>query len=341
MKKFSFFFCSALALTLFFSVSSCKKTSNSNPNGSNAVSNQDILGTWLLVRIASDDNGDGVMQSSEEFAKNTMVPPNSIYIFNSNGTGTFKSTGVTDQNLTFQLPNNTTLNLTVNSITTTATLDTLNSNIFCMRTTAGSPSKTTWSIYQKINTTMKIGQSYQGGIIFYLAQPGDSSFSITQQHGLIVAAQDQAVNCLFSYDKFSNIDATVGYGDTANGAGMRNTTNIVSKCPGLYCSARYGDTLGIGGYNDWYIPSLNELRNLYKFNANYSPNNLGMAATDYWSSSAYLNPSDFIDNSTIDSVTFQITHHYTYAVYGDRLNFSNGSWSPSFGTANVRAIRSF
>ena len=72
---------------------------------------------------------------------------------------------------------------------------------------------------------------------------------------------------------------------TAIGSGQANTTAIVTKCSS---SAAYiCDILVLNGYNDWFLPSEDELNQLYMQRSVVG----GFANDYYWSSSEY----DFLD----------------------------------------------
>ena len=126
-------------------------------------------------------------------------------------------------------------------------------------------------------TTLTIGMNYGGGIIAYLFQPGDPGYSTSNQHGLIVANTDQSVGGEWWNGKFVNI---IGANDTSLGAGFSNSDTIVAlEGIGNYAAQNCRDYTG-GGYNDWYLPSLNELVKLY-----YSKNIIGnLSSRPYWSS---------------------------------------------------------
>ena len=100
----------------------------------------------------------------------------------------------------------------------------------------------------------KLGEYFGGGIIFYLDQTGD--------HGLIASPVDQA-----DYARWGNIGfinaMLMNEGDT-------NTKRIVrankNQNPGnwsLYCAACICDSLNYQGFHDWYLPSINELKEMY------------------------------------------------------------------------------
>jgi len=119
-------------------------------------------------------------------------------------------------------------------------------------------------------TLFYIGQSYGGGIIFYIDN--------TNQHGLISAPTDQTGSlywCLYTTD-LNGADGTI------LGTGYQNTIDIKSGCPnGQAAYVCYNSTLG--GYNDWYLPSKDELLLLYQKKSIVG----GFSTASYWSSSEF------------------------------------------------------
>ncbi len=89
----------------------------------------------------------------------------------------------------------------------------------------------------------------------------------------------------------------------------------MAECATAGIAARLCGDLSQGGYSDWYLPSLDELTQLYNNRVAIG----GFAADSYWSS------SEFTDNNALTK------------------NFSTGSSSQSGKgiTLRVRAIRSF
>jgi hypothetical protein len=131
------------------------------------------------------------------------------------------------------------------------------------------------------STAHYIGESYGGGIVFYLCDNG--------QHGLIAATSDQAAGVIRWYGgSYTNTCALAdGFG-----AGLKNTAIIIANqgpVDGATFAARvcneYSVTVGGITYGDWYLPSKFELNLLYS-----QLNVIGGFATSsayYWTSTEY------------------------------------------------------
>ncbi|MCX5793463.1 MAG: DUF1566 domain-containing protein [Elusimicrobia bacterium] len=130
--------------------------------------------------------------------------------------------------------------------------------------------------------TFKIGDSYGGGIIFWVDATG------TQV--LIAATADQSMGIMWSMNE--NLT-----GATFDGvyAGKANTV-IVSTMPhGSYSAAQvcadYSATVNGEYYDDWYLPSEAELSSLYSAYAQGKVG--GFASNGYWSSTEDVPSSNF------------------------------------------------
>jgi hypothetical protein len=122
-----------------------------------------------------------------------------------------------------------------------------------------------------------IGESYLGGIIAYIFQSGDPGYDANFQHGLIAAPSDQSTGIQWYNGSYTVTGATA----TALGTGSDNTTTIVtSQGVGSYAAKLCYD-LVLGGYDDWYLPSKDELGKLYANKIEIG----GFYDTYYWSSS--------------------------------------------------------
>ena len=106
--------------------------------------------------------------------------------------------------------------------------------------------------------TIAIGESYQGGKIAYILQAGDIGYDSTVPHGLIAASSDQGVA------PWGCQGVTIlGADGTAFGTGNQNTIDIINGCSEAGIAARLCGDLVLGGFSDWYLPSLDELNELY------------------------------------------------------------------------------
>jgi len=143
-----------------------------------------------------------------------------------------------------------------------------------------------------------IGDFKYGGVIFYIDATGKS--------GLVCAVTDQ------------NSDATWGCSGTeipgaegtAIGAGAQNTIDIEADCIEVGTAADLCANLSLNGFDDWFLPSKDELNEMYlnkaAINTTATTNSGTTFADDYcWSSteentiSAYV--IDFTDGTIINN----------------------------------------
>ncbi len=118
---------------------------------------------------------------------------------------------------------------------------------------------------------ISIGASYQGGVIFYLDGTG--------QHGLVAAPSDQSSGIRW----YNGTYVAANTVETSVGMGLVYTNAIVNlQGTGSY-AASLCKQLSLNGYNDWFLPSKNELNLLYQ-----NRNQVGGFATGYyWSCCEY------------------------------------------------------
>lgn len=152
-------------------------------------------------------------------------------------------------------------------------------------------------------TILNIGDSYQGGIIFWLDATG--------QNGLIAATTDQSTEIRW----YNGSNTTTNAVRQGIGAGLYNTERIIAnQGAGSYAAQLCSNYQG-GGYGDWYLPSKYELDLLYQQKAAVG----GFASAVYWSSTENDSDSSWVQY------------------------FGSGSTSPipKYDTQRVRAIRAF
>jgi len=117
-----------------------------------------------------------------------------------------------------------------------------------------------YALYSKTANTHYIGESYGGGIVFYLYDNG--------RHGLIAATADQNDGVSIRWYA-GTYTSTMAFADGV-GAGKANTAIIIANQgygDGATYAARicneYSVTVGGVIYGDWYLPSKIELNLLY------------------------------------------------------------------------------
>ena len=175
---------------------------------------------------------------------------------------------------------------------------------------------TSWTNMIGGRRLLAIGESYGGGIVAYILQSGDPGYDENVQHGIIAATADQSNS--IKWNNGSNI--TTGASGTALGTGLSNTNTVITSQGATSTSYATGLARAYtgGGYNDWYLPSKDELNKMF-----LNKSSVGNFFNDnYWSSSEF-------SGSTWNGAWFQ--------------RFSDGYQQDGWKdyTFRIRAIRSF
>jgi hypothetical protein len=118
---------------------------------------------------------------------------------------------------------------------------------------AGSSSPTLF----RISTSLSIGNSYGGGKVAYILQVGDNGYDAAQQHGLIISGD---LTSSLQDIRWGTNGVTTGATSLELGSGPNNTNLIIaSEGAGTSYAAGLAKACSSGGYNNWYLPSHDEM----------------------------------------------------------------------------------
>ncbi len=163
---------------------------------------------------------------------------------------------------------------------------------------------TAWGVLSLSPHSYAIGDTGPaGGVVFYITNNG--------QNGMEAAPKDQGAMVLWG----CNNTLMSGADGTAVGTGAQNTSDILAGCSDAGIAAEKADEYTLNGYNDWFLPSKDELDLLYQQKSVVGGFNSGL----YWSSTEY------------DS---------GYAWYTRMLTGDQGAVDKDL-TIRVRAVRAF
>ena len=159
----------------------------------------------------------------------------------------------------------------------------------------------TWTNLTTLIGAHYLGESFGGGIVFYVYDNG--------KHGLIIAAEDQSTGINASTFTSSNCCTTTNAFRDGVNAGMSNTERIIiSQGSGSYAASLAANYKG-GGYGDWYLPSIAEMKliilnsqyimstfinSVDKFKIYWSSNENPSNNKQYWSNYLILDSGNYI-----------------------------------------------
>ncbi len=104
-----------------------------------------------------------------------------------------------------------------------------------------------------------VGDTYGGGIIAYFFQSGDPGYVEGEYHGIIAAPTDQHGGVQW----WNGSHVVTGATGQSLGTGSSNTEKIINaQGDGSYAAKICAD-LVLNGYDDWFLPNINELHKLY------------------------------------------------------------------------------
>jgi hypothetical protein len=177
-----------------------------------------------------------------------------------------------------------------------------------------------WKALQSETTeALKLGDFYQGGIICFVDETGE--------HGFICSLED-----LSTSSQYSNVSTLIGTSAQSDWNGYQNSNAIINQ-PGhtgsgaQICENYTNNDYGTGIYNDWYLPSIDQLSIIYnnKFIINKAIESDGDPSTGILNKVIYLSSSE---RNASDCWNFRFA-------YGYPNNYNKGN------SYFVRAVRDF
>ncbi|MCP4230132.1 MAG: hypothetical protein GY771_08285, partial [bacterium] len=141
--------------------------------------------------------------------------------------------------------------------------------------------------------TYEIGQTGPaGGIVFYVTAGGSSGLEAAPPPGSLapwLAPWSCYSNPFDPPSSLPIVEWSGGVSGTAVGTGAQNTADIVESCvtmPDFEFAAKKADEYTLNGFDDWFLPSKDALRQMYlNIGQGSSTGNVGgLVKGMYWSS---------------------------------------------------------
>ncbi|MEN9656249.1 MAG: hypothetical protein RL311_1212 [Bacteroidota bacterium] len=247
-----------------------------------------IPSTTYTYRVCSYNNTGNSLTYSSEITVTTNTPitkpvittttPSSITKNSAISGGNISSDGgaaITARGIVWGTATNPTI------ANTTKTVDGIGTGIFSSNLQNLTPSTTIYARAYATNSagtsygnevkittlaSLKIGDEYQGGIIYHIFSPDDwtdDGFYVPGEiHGLIVAKNDLPDKYEYGcYNKYFN---TLGHTQLTVGYHSEYPTVEIFNYCGANTAAGVCYNLNLNGYSDWYLPTYQELKKIFQ-----------------------------------------------------------------------------
>jgi len=169
---------------------------------------------------------------------------------------------------------------------------------------------------------VNIGDYKFGGVVFYIFQAGDAGYVEGETHGLVCTIMDISPSGGAAWG-CSGMEITGADGQEI-GDGVQNTIDIDAGCTTTGIAADLCANLTLNEYYDWYLPSRNEMLEMYQnkdlINAMATANGGSVFLSYYLTSTEY---------------------NAEYVYYQSFYNGTSSGGATKIELINVRAIRTF
>jgi len=185
------------------------------------------------------------------------------------------------------------------------------------------------NLQSQFNNLASVGDFYQGGVVFYIFESGDTGYVAGETHGLIVAAQDQGSGIRIRWGNGPPF-TTTGATATTIGTGSANTDAIIAAQGATETShaAALARAYNGGGYTDWFLPSKDELNQMYTNKATINTTASAYGGSNFSTNYYYWSSTETVDNF---EVAYGQRFYDGVLYYRVRKDF----------TGYVRAVRAF
>ena len=161
-----------------------------------------------------------------------------------------------------------------------------------------------------------IGERFQGGVIVHLQKDSNNL-----EHGLICSVEDLSSSCPFS----NVLSEKIGKNAEDRNDGRKNIPGILNQINHITSAAKLCDNYTFESFNDWYLPSISELKHCYN---------------------AKIKIAKVLQNETFNSQYYWSSTEDFYGNFAYFLNFVNGTSNEEFiyykeDLLGVRAVRRF